>query len=80
MAMVSLIGMKDWRMGAGARYRRSEQHFDRSPLLCPDVVLESVEGEVVALSRPLLDLAWNASGFDRSMNYDNEGNWYPIRN
>lgn len=78
-AMVSLIGMKGWRMGAGPRHRLSERHFDRAPLLCPEVVLDSIDGDVLPLAKPLLDLAWNAAGFSQSMNYDQTGKWNPIR-
>lgn len=76
--LLTLTGMRGWRMGAGNRFRFGDRPcFDRDPLLCPDVLLESLDGDVTDIARPLLDLAWNAAGFPQSQNYDQQGQWAP---
>ena len=40
-------------------------------LVLPEVVIEDQAEKVL---NPLFDTVWNAFGFNRSSNYDNEGN------
>jgi hypothetical protein len=51
--------------------------IDRDMLLLPDVLVEDYECSVPRLLRPIFDAVWNATGFERSPNYDEEGNWRP---
>ena len=40
---------------------------------------ESLGLDAAALLRPSFDQVWNACGHDRSLNYDEKGNWNPAR-
>lgn len=51
--------------------------IDRDMLLLPDVLVEGYEPDVSRLLRPIFDAVWNATGFERSPNYDHDGNWRP---
>lgn len=48
--------------------------IDRRELLLPEVAIEDLEGEPYVILRPLFDMVWNAAGWPRSMNYDEDGN------
>jgi hypothetical protein len=49
--------------------------IDRDVLVLPDVMVEDFGGDPSQIMRPLFDMIWNASGLERSLNYDDEGNW-----
>jgi hypothetical protein len=71
VALLSLLGMGD-------RYLGGERTFARFPLgsnelLCPDVMLERIDRPVDVLTFPIVNMAWNAGGYDQSLNYDAEG-------
>lgn len=51
------------------------QRIDRSELLLPEIAIEKFGIHPHAILRPLFDMIWNAAGWPRSMNYDEEGNW-----
>ena len=44
-------------------------------LIVPEVVVETCDVEPVRVLRPAFDRVWNAFGFVRSFNYDEEGQW-----
>jgi hypothetical protein len=51
---------------------------DRDALVVPEVRVESLEQDRLAVERllkPLLDAVWNAWGFPHSLNYDESGHW-----
>ena len=50
-------------------------------LVLPEVVIEDRADRAEKVLKPLFDTVWNAFGFNRSSNYDNEGNWVgePLR-
>ena len=62
---------------------RSFQMFEwpDDTLVLPEVVIEDRAEQLEKVLKPLFDTVWNAFGFDRSSNYDNEGNWVggPLR-
>ena len=53
------------------------QVIDREVALMPDVLIESLEEDIPKTLRPMFDAVWNACGFARSFNYDENGNWNP---
>jgi hypothetical protein len=50
------------------------QRIDRSELLLPEIAIEKYGSHPYTILRPLFDIVWNAAGWPRSMNYDEEGN------
>ena len=44
-------------------------------LIVPEVVIEEPDAQPERALRPLFDMVWNAFGFSRSGNYDQDGNW-----
>jgi hypothetical protein len=79
LIMLSLMGIRGYRLhwaGAGPG-RRMGNPIGRRDIVVPEVVVDSYDcGEIAALMRPVFDIVWNAGGFARSMNYDEEGAWH----
>jgi hypothetical protein len=44
-------------------------------LLLPEVIVENYDIKVDDVLKPQFDLIWNACGFQRSLNFDENGNW-----
>ncbi len=71
---VSLLGMKDWKLGVDpGRYIESGSGFERDPLLIPELMLENLANPLTQSLKPLLDVAWNAAGWPQSIYYDRSG-------
>lgn len=56
--------------------RHAVHPIDRDILLIPEISVEDrTVKNVEVILRPIFDAAWNAAGFERSMNYDANGQW-----
>jgi hypothetical protein len=56
--------------------------IDRDDLILPDVLIDEYPESRDKMSKevkPILDAIWNAAGWPRSMNYDENGIWRPRR-
>ncbi|MFH1010385.1 MAG: ATP-binding protein [bacterium] len=80
LLMLSLLGVSGYSIGVsadpsiyyGAHYVNM---IDRETLLVPEVMLESMDCDIAQGMRPIFDAVWNAAGWARSMNYDQQGKW-----
>jgi hypothetical protein len=62
-----------WRTG-------SSYNIDRDAVLISEMLIENYPPDLDAISkllRPIFDMMWNASGGERSYNYDENGTWRP---
>ena len=57
--------------------RRRPAKLDRQVANFPDLVLPDSEVDTKKSLKPLFDSVWNAFGFPRSLNYDEDGKWNP---
>lgn len=76
--MLSILGVSGYVMNVGDRWyvqRVRSQPIDRDDLLLPESIVESYESEPADIMQPIFDAVWNAAGWPRSMNYDEEGQW-----
>jgi hypothetical protein len=76
--MFSMLGVSDFVFQVGEhfrRYRYNQIPIDRDALLIPEVMLESFDVTPTVVLRPVFDAVWNAAGWVRSMNYDENGTW-----
>lgn len=78
--MVSVLGVKDTVLTMDRR--RAFRHSDhrsiplyQDRLLIPDTLVEDYETDPRIAAKPILDILWNAAGWDRSLSYDEHGNW-----
>jgi len=81
---VCLTGVLNVYMGVNPLYMSHGDPIDRDTLVLPEVIIErheriSNEQEVAKVLRPIFDAVWNACGYERSFNFDEEGKWKPRR-
>jgi len=76
VCLVSMVGVKGARMWTrSGMVWRGAVPIDRDVLVLPDVVFESYDDKALRILRPVFDAVWNACGYQRSFNYDEDGNW-----
>jgi len=74
--MLSIIGIKDYKIYAGERYFNEHSiSIDRDTLILPETVIDSYEVDITEALHNSFDALWQASGWEGSMNYDGNGKW-----
>lgn len=73
--MLTLIGVKGLIMGVDRFSFSAQQPIDRDLLMLPDILVEDFNVDAKKVLRPVFDMVWQACGWERSMNYDEKGNW-----
>lgn len=75
----SLINAKGYRLGVGRMVAftndRDLRPFDRQHMLFPMIEVQDETLDPSKFLRPAFDLVGNAGGMQKSLNYDDEGNW-----
>jgi hypothetical protein len=71
--MLTLIGVKQYSMLHGYSY--DSETIDRDVLQVPEVIQDDSSLGYVAISQRLLDPVWQAAGWERSPNFDSDGQW-----
>ena len=75
---LTLVSVKGYTMALDRRWFARETYtIDRDALLLPEVVIESYDVSPEEALRPCFDSIWNACGFPKSLNYDDDGKWRP---
>jgi len=83
--LVSIVGARGLLVVPrfGGNFVSDWSTIDRDVLTLPDVVIESFDidlsDDLPKILRPVMDGFWQACGFERSQNFDDEGNWNPPR-
>ena len=76
---LSFLDVKGARLalpGSRAWYAEDERHtVQEETLMLPEIMVEEHDAPAETTLRPLFDIVWNAFGFSRSFNYDDQGNW-----
>lgn len=75
----ALVECKGFRMARGVFLDLSDGAVDRSPAFLPELQITDYDTDVQQLLRPWCDTLWQASGLERSFNYDKDGNWHEPR-
>lgn len=75
--MLSLLGVAGYTMAVNSQryFQLDEYPIDRNDLLVPEVVIDSYDRAAEDILKPCFDAIWNATGWERSMNYDEQGRW-----
>ncbi|MBA7616748.1 hypothetical protein ES703_24047 [subsurface metagenome] len=79
--ILSLLGVRGYGIGGVRSFysRRGQDRIDRDTLVIPEVIIEEFECDIPEVMRPMFDSVWNAVGWPRSMNYDDNGKWIGCR-
>lgn len=79
--LLTLMGVRDFYMVAN---RATSDYYNRNPhdvLDMAEVIVEQYEDvteqTAAQVLRPLFDAVWNATGYARSPNYNEDGTWQP---
>lgn len=75
--MLSYLGVSGRKMpyGKPGDIMMGSDPIDRDTLLIPEVMIQNFDSDVPETMRPIFDTIWNATGFPRSLNYDETGKW-----
>jgi len=77
---LALLGCKGAVMYTNGLFFPDDHHpIDRDTVILPDVVIDETDIDVPQTMKPIFDAVWNACGFSRSLNYDEDGKWSPRR-
>jgi hypothetical protein len=74
----TLIGVKGYSLAVSRRYFVNENYkIDRDILSLPEIFVDSLDIDETKLLKPVFDSLWNACGFKRSFDYNEQGEWVP---
>ena len=72
---VSLVDVKGFTIPLKKSWDSNEPYpIDRDIVLIPEIIIEKREFDPVKTLLPVFNCIWNACGYKRSFNYDEEGN------
>lgn len=76
LIFLTISGPKGFEMGVDrARFWDRYYKIDRDILSLPEYLLQNVDESAEDILRPMFDLVWNACGYSRSYNFDENGRW-----
>ncbi len=71
LIMLSMLNVLGYRMSADGTYHVHE--IQKDSLIMPEVLLEKFDGDISKILKSVFDVVWNACGYSRSQNYDDNG-------
>jgi hypothetical protein len=73
---LSLIGVKGYIMWTeDVRWGKKGSCIDRDELIVTPIRIESYDSPADKILKSAFDSIWNACGYKKSFNYDENGNW-----
>jgi Putative DNA-binding domain len=80
LVMLSLLEVKGYMMQPESWPPQCRQNLvNQEHLLTPEIVVESYDVKASEILRPAFDAVWQACGYARCLNYDDQGNWQERR-
>lgn len=76
---VTLMGLKGYSMATVRFHEGESRKIEHDILKLPEVMVETYNVNPEIVLKPLFDVVWNACGFPKSLNYNEEGEWNPER-
>lgn len=74
--MVTFVGLKDYILIVDNKYSSDDTYpIDRNELLIRETLVLDYDINLDKLFKPIFDSVWNAAGWEKSLNYDEKGNW-----
>lgn len=76
IVFTTIINIRGYIMEYNPGFGRSFGNpIDRDNLILPEVMIEDYNVDLYQVMKPIFDTVWNAAGYPRSLNYDEQGNW-----
>ncbi|HTX79164.1 MAG TPA: hypothetical protein VMC62_05825, partial [Longilinea sp.] len=78
--LLSLVSVKGYRMVPKQNHYsgHAETKIDRDHLLLPEIMIDERDNvDWYRILHPLFDMLWNATGWPKCMDYDENGTWNP---
>jgi len=72
---LALLNVKGYWMWVNNSWLDDGGVIDRTELIIPEVRIDKFDLPCEYILKPLFDSVWNACGYQRSFNYDENGNW-----
>ena len=74
---LSFVGVRGYTLAVdrGMLWPRSVRTLQEDMIILPEVVVSDRDEQPHQLLKPVFDMVWNAFGFIRSFNYDDQGRW-----
>ena len=73
LVMLSLLGVRGRKMLAGLDRGGNERPIERDHLVIPEILIDDFDADPAAFMKPAFDQISNASGLERSYNYNTDG-------
>jgi hypothetical protein len=72
---LTITGVKGAKIPSDHDFGDEYRDIDQDTLLLPEFAIDDLGTDAATVLRPVFDLVWNASGFARSFNFDENGKW-----
>jgi hypothetical protein len=80
LVMLSLLRADGMRLAYFSEFSGDEsREFDRDVLAFPEIEVVPENGDPMQQMRPMLNMVWQAAGFEWSPNFNGKGEWVPPR-
>ena len=74
--MLSILNIKGFKIYTDfSKYGNPGKEIDRNDLIIPEIMIEDYDCDPAEVLKPAFDAVWNAAGWERSMNYNKNGEW-----
>ena len=79
--MISLVGVSEYKMAVSQYISVPIEHqhpIDRDTLVLPEIICENYPSDsydIARTLRPAFDAVWNATGWPKSLSYNEKGEW-----
>lgn len=77
LLFLTLLGVKGYKIAVNHSkiWSFDKQEIDRDILFIPEVVVEYYDAKPEEILKPCFDSIWNACGYVKSLNYNEQGKW-----
>jgi hypothetical protein len=72
---LGLTAVRDYHFAVSPRLFLDSSRLDRDDIEVGEVVIDDLGQPAAKILLPVFDQVWQAFGFDRSLNFDEVGNW-----
>ena len=75
---LSFVNVKDYALMVVNHRVSGGVNLERQDMILPERVITTYDMNIIEILRPIFDMVWNAFGYQRSFNFDENGKWIKI--